>query len=362
MKIKYSLLPILLLLNLINIKGQTIPTESLFEFYQGDFQRNIRISERIKKEWNLEHNFLQHVHYNANTDARINSVNLIKHVAYIYYKKDNNFTEILELIDDGKHYDSDFDDKIYGNYMVINDFNNIETDYISIEVELLNSTGIVYTIAQFSVNYLPEIPKIIAPQSESVISSDQPEIFWEIDPNADGCGLILLGSTPILGEELKDIIWQMELRENTSKVFNKKIPIKLLDNKRYTLIIWTYTNTKQINNKWNQAAYSIEWNTFHINTSYKNKELILSQNFPNPFNSNTYIKYNLPNDGNVTINIFDIIGREVITLINQEQLQGEHYIFWDGKDYSGNDVASGVYFYNIRFNNQLKSQKMLLAR
>ena len=74
------------------------------------------------------------------------------------------------------------------------------------------------------------------------------------------------------------------------------------------------------------------------------------------------IKYNLPSTGKISIKIFDIIGREIATLINQEQSAGEHYVPWNGKDNTGNKVASGVYFYNIRFNRQSISQKMLLIR
>jgi len=77
---------------------------------------------------------------------------------------------------------------------------------------------------------------------------------------------------------------------------------------------------------------------------------MLSQNFPNPFNSRTIIKYSLPDAGNISIKIFDIIGQEITTLIDQEQSAGEHYILWHGKNRSGNDVASGVYFYNLKFN------------
>ena len=136
----------------------------------------------------------------------------------------------------------------------------------------------------------------------------------------------------------------------------------MANNKEYTLIIWSYTNTKLINNNWNRGSYSMEWSKFSVDTMYENKNFILSQNFPNPFNYRTIIKYNLPEKGNVSINIFDVIGRKVTSLADQEQSSGEHYILWDGKDSSGNAVASGIYLYNIKYRNKSVSKKMLLIR
>lgn len=93
----------------------------------------------------------------------------------------------------------------------------------------------------------------------------------------------------------------------------------------------------------------------------RNTELRIS-NYPNPFNPSTTINYNLPDDGNVTIKIYDILGRELQTLVNNAMTKGSYYVIWNGKDKSGRDAASGIYFYSIEFNNIVLNKKMLLIR
>ncbi len=339
--------------------GQVLPVEDLFEYDSIFKQKNIRVSERIKEEWDLPEYYVQQTYYNANKDSNIDSLKSITQVLSIHYLL-NNTKKILKLFDDGCHFDNKAGDGIYGNFLV-DDSSILRTDEIIIDIQL-DTLGINYVAVHPPVNYHPENPRIIIPQHKSIISCETPEISWAIDPKSDGCGAILLGSPPILGKELEDIVWQKEFKGNTNKIFTARLPLSLLNNKEYTLIIWSYTNTKIINNNWNGGAYSIEWCKFFVDTLHKSENLILSQNFPNPFNSRTVIKYDLPDAGNISIKIFDNIGQKITTLINQEQSAGEHVVLWNGKNDSGNNVASGVYFYNLKFNRWSTSHKMLLTR
>ncbi len=211
---------IILLFNCLLLQGQILETGSLFDFYMGNFQRNIRISKRIQDQWDLSSPFLQHTHYNANKDSAIDSVESITQVLYVYYY--NNIPIILELIDDGNHFDNEPDDGIFGNY-VSGDFSEFITAEAIIDVSF-DTMGISYHIALPPVKYLPELPKILVPLPQSFVSSNKPDIYWKIDPNADGCGAILLGSTPILGEELEDIIWGKEYRSNTRNISAREFP------------------------------------------------------------------------------------------------------------------------------------------
>jgi len=92
------------------------------------------------------------------------------------------------------------------------------------------------------------------------------------------------------------------------------------------------------------------------------KEYALSQNYPNPFNPVTNIKYQLPESGNVTLKIYDILGREVITLVREKQKAGYYDVQWNGKDRYGMDVSSGVYLYVIKIEKFVKSRKMILVQ
>ena len=86
-------------------------------------------------------------------------------------------------------------------------------------------------------------------------------------------------------------------------------------------------------------------------------EFELSQNYPNPFNSSTIIKYDLPHQSQVTIEIYDILGRKITTLQNGTQPAGYHQALWRAED-----VASGVYFYKLQAGEYSESKKMILVK
>ena len=88
----------------------------------------------------------------------------------------------------------------------------------------------------------------------------------------------------------------------------------------------------------------------------------LDQNYPNPFNPSTTINYNLSAIGNVKIKIYDILGREVVTLVNAQKPAGKYQAIWNGTDNFGNKVTSGIYFYTIRTGNFTASKKMVLMK
>jgi flagellar hook assembly protein FlgD len=73
----------------------------------------------------------------------------------------------------------------------------------------------------------------------------------------------------------------------------------------------------------------------------------LDQNYPNPFNPETTIRFQLPMPSSVTIAVYDMLGREVRSLVSGNQDAGYHSIIWDGRTNAGQHAASGVYFYRI---------------
>ena len=89
----------------------------------------------------------------------------------------------------------------------------------------------------------------------------------------------------------------------------------------------------------------------------------LEQNHPNPFNPITEIRYALPADTNVTLKIYNILGQEIATLIDNELIQaGWHTTVWDSRDVFGSNVASGIYFCRLTAGNQVMTQKIMLTR
>ena len=79
------------------------------------------------------------------------------------------------------------------------------------------------------------------------------------------------------------------------------------------------------------------------------KGMSLEQNYPNPFNSATDINYTIANNGKVKLVIYDILGREIIALVDANQNAGSYSVKWLGRNSQGVDVVSGIYFYKLTF-------------
>jgi hypothetical protein len=86
-------------------------------------------------------------------------------------------------------------------------------------------------------------------------------------------------------------------------------------------------------------------------------EFRLNQNFPNPFNPSTTIRYGLPNRSLVTLTVFNMLGQQVVTLVQGELEAGYHEVKFDGSN-----LASGVYFYRLEAGDFVDTRRLLLAR
>ena len=91
-------------------------------------------------------------------------------------------------------------------------------------------------------------------------------------------------------------------------------------------------------------------------------EIALHPNFPNPFNPSTQIAYDLAKDSNVRLEIFDLMGRNVKTLVNGKQIAGRHMATWNATDNFGQPVSAGVYLYRLHTANKVFTRKMILMK
>ena len=110
---------------------------------------------------------------------------------------------------------------------------------------------------------------------------------------------------------------------------------------------------------WNNITFirklivtGVESNQGEVAKSYS-----LSQNYPNPFNPTTTIKYSIPKLSFVTIKIYDVLGSEVATLVNEEKPVGNYELTWNAAK-----LSSGVYFYQLKAGNYVETKKMILMR
>jgi len=92
------------------------------------------------------------------------------------------------------------------------------------------------------------------------------------------------------------------------------------------------------------------------------EKFTLHQNYPNPFNPVTTLRYNLPKNGHVNITIYDMLGRKVKTLINQNQDAGYRSVLWNATNDYGKPVSAGIYLYQIQAGEYLHTNKMVLLK
>jgi hypothetical protein len=88
----------------------------------------------------------------------------------------------------------------------------------------------------------------------------------------------------------------------------------------------------------------------------------LQQNFPNPFNPSTIIRYDLPAAGHVTLTVFDITGRLVTRLVDDAEPAGTHEVRFDASGVRSSGIASGVYFYTVHAGSFTQTRKMVLLK
>ncbi len=115
---------------------------------------------------------------------------------------------------------------------------------------------------------------------------------------------------------------------------------------KYTARIYSLADTMVVVGMHNEIA------DINLPAEYR-----LDQNYPNPFNPITNISYSIPTDGKVELIVYDILGRNVLTLVDEIQSAGKHIA-----TFNGNDVSSGVYFYRLNYNGYSTVKKMVLLK
>jgi len=116
-----------------------------------------------------------------------------------------------------------------------------------------------------------------------------------------------------------------------------------------------YGNIKWYENDWNNTG--IETENFNEKRSFN-----LQQNYPNPFNPKTVIGYSLLAAGEVELTIYNSTGNKVKTLFKGRKNAGEYKVEWDGTNYNGEKVSSGIYFYKLTTNNFSETRRLVLLK
>jgi PKD repeat protein len=112
------------------------------------------------------------------------------------------------------------------------------------------------------------------------------------------------------------------------------------------------------------AATSVD---YVLDLRFVPKEFALWQNYPNPFNPETRIVFDMPRPENgsghlVRLEIYNMLGQKIRTLVDEEMAEGRHEVMWDGRDEDGREVTSGVYFYRLRVGDKQFGRRMMVVR
>jgi hypothetical protein len=118
-----------------------------------------------------------------------------------------------------------------------------------------------------------------------------------------------------------------------------------------------YTRTVRTNVNANQIMTVSEVPILSVQEYGKPTTYVLEQNYPNPFNPTTTIRFSVPSSGLAMLRVFDVLGREVATLVNEIMPEGKHEVSWDARN-----VSSGLYFYQLQEGMFTETRKMLLLR
>ena len=110
------------------------------------------------------------------------------------------------------------------------------------------------------------------------------------------------------------------------------------------------------------AAFSGTVSGIASNGNSVPSEFVLEQNYPNPFNPSTKIQFEIPASSRVSLKIYNSLGEEVATLVDNIMNAGTHSVEWNGKNHFNSTVASGVYFYRLTAENFVQTKKMLMIK
>jgi hypothetical protein len=194
---------------------------------------------------------------------------------------------------------------------------------------------------------IPQVPSLVSPSNEAI---DQPInllVSWNIAEGAETYELEVSESsgfttTFVNQTGLNSNNYSIQGLSNNTTYYWRVSATNTIGTSNWS-DIWSFTTN---------AITSIKQISTEIPT-----ELYLGNNYPNPFYLSTSIGYSIPSSGKVTLMVFDILYREIATLVNEEKTAGKYEVKFDGSK-----LSSGVYFYTLQFGNTVYIKKMLLGK
>jgi len=182
-----------------------------------------------------------------------------------------------------------------------------------------------------------------------------------------GSGYLIVGQTLSTGNGSSDL-WLIQIDENGDSLWSKTYGGEGWDYPYHAektsdngcIIVGGYDSDNDSPDIWSLKIAPITIN--NINQMDFPKEYVLNQNYPNPFNPITTLRYDLPENSYVNVTVYDILGREVRTLVKTTQDAGYRSVIWDATNDYGKPVSAGVYLYQIQAGGFVQTKKMVLLK
>lgn len=240
-------------------------------------------------------------------------------------------------------------------------------EYEFIEIKNTGKSTLDLSSASFAegVDYIFPVGTLIAPNSFFLLASSKNEFKarYNFEPQGEYSGqLDNSGEKLVLLSASKDTVFAVK--------YDDEIPWPITpDGDGYSLVAKNSNPSENMNNaaQW-RASYLLhgspgkdDQNSTNVESSKTElpAEFMLNQNYPNPFNPSTIISFQLPKAGHVLLSIYDILGNEICTLVNEIKQPGNHIVEWEVKD---RPLASGIYFYRLKTAEFISTKKMILLR
>jgi hypothetical protein len=292
----------------------------------------------------------------------------------------DSLPDSLGLFDDGAHDDGSADDGVYGNSYA----NTPRGGRYSLSV---TATGLTtggdefarQEMLEFDVN--PNTAHFTGSHSDQGVDVDEDGYFdslrIEIGVEMNSAGDYEIVASLLDGDETEiDIANYGEIGVNPgTHTFaldfdGQKIRENGVDGPYYLKNLILVDETEDIieadfaSDAYTTSPYSVTQFTTSVEEEpvERPRTLALHQSYPNPFNAESNIRYVLPRGCFVKMTIYNILGEKVRVLVNDYQDAGDKIVRWDGRDRSGNSVASGIYFYQLRAGDFTETKKMLLLK
>jgi hypothetical protein len=196
--------------------------------------------------------------------------------------------------------------------------------------------------------------------SPELVNPSQLNFYWDYGADFRSDTLIILTSTSENHPDsfVDTLLSITKIYRDSVNHFDHLLILKLDATVRFIAFVYKGQN----GHYWAIDNVSVNSNPTIVNETYSNqpKSFSLFPNFPNPFNSTTTIRFDIPVTTKAKVYIFNVLGQEISELVNTEYAPGIYKVRWDGKNQEGKDVSSGIYFYRFESSRFSQTQKMLL--